>query len=339
MNKNELNTALREYSQQKLSPTLVERDLVKKIYAALQVVLGSNNCLQIGSYPRYTAITPLHDLDVLYRVGAWPGSIPNPQSILQILRERIGKEFENPTDLRISVEVQTHSITISFLEAEDVNFAVDIVPAYVAGVNEFQQETYIVPEVVTKRPSARRSFYDELARTGHSMNWIKSDPRGYIEVAKRINDVNEDFRKSAKTAKAWKWFCKEQDKDFKLKSFHIEQVITMDFRANPALEIYDALTRFFQNLPGTISRPQILDRADSDRYIDAYVAELSPQQKQNILAAGNLALQKLVQMTTTTNVEDVLNDAIKHELRASAGSQAQTTHDDSFVPPSPWGII
>lgn len=58
--------ALRKYVQSHLTPTEEERNLISAIYAAICSVLGKNKCLQIGSYPRYTAIRPPHDLDVLF---------------------------------------------------------------------------------------------------------------------------------------------------------------------------------------------------------------------------------------------------------------------------------
>ncbi|MDQ7812877.1 hypothetical protein, partial [Brevundimonas sp.] len=61
-----MNALLRRYAQKHLSPTENERQFVTRVYTSVRDVLGEANCLQIGSYPRYTAITPLHDLDVLY---------------------------------------------------------------------------------------------------------------------------------------------------------------------------------------------------------------------------------------------------------------------------------
>src|ERR1043166_1403977 len=156
MNKNELNSVLRKFVQNNLSPTLAERRLVTKIYAALQEVLGIAKCLQIGSYPRFTAITPLHDLDVLYRVGEWPGLIPNPAELLHQLKLKIEREFQNPTDYDFRVDLQTHSITIAFLSESETVLSVDVVPGYNIGLNQFQEEMYMVPELLIRRPTQRR---------------------------------------------------------------------------------------------------------------------------------------------------------------------------------------
>lgn len=338
MSENKLNNSLRQYVQKNLSPTESEREFVTNVYDALKAVLGDNACLQIGSYPRFTAITPLHDLDVLYRIGSWPGHVPNPGSALSQLKASIEKDFKNPTSLTLRIELQTHSITISFLEGDEIRFSVDVVPAYTLGTNEFKQDTYMVPELVVRRQAKRRTIYEDLARSGRSMNWIQTDPRGYIEVAKLVNDANEDFRKSAKLVKAWKWACKEQNDEFKLKSFHLEQVLTQDFRGNVQLEIYDALVQFFQKLPSIIERPQILDRVGNGKYIDDYVDDLTQEQKQAIVAAGNAFLQKLATLTSDSDIAGLFNETVKLAKKSRAGYVPATvvSRDKSFVPRSPW---
>jgi hypothetical protein len=338
MSKNELNKALRQYVQKNLSPTESEREFVSKIYSALKAVLGDNTCLQIGSYPRFTAITPLHDLDVLYRIGPWPGYVPNPANTLSQLKANIEKDFKNPTSLILRVELQTHSITISFLKGDEIRFSVDVVPAYTLGANEFKQDTYMVPELVVRRHAKRRSLYEDLARSGRLMNWIQSDPRGYIEVAKLINDANADFRKLAKLVKAWKWACKEQNDEFKLKSFHLEQVITQDFRSNIQLEIYDALVQFFEKLPSIIERPQILDRVGNGKYIDDYVADLTQEQKQGVIEAGNYFLQKLRNLTSDSDIASLFNEAVKlaKKSRETYVPATVVSREKTFVPRSPW---
>ena len=65
MKKDKFNAKFREYART-LSPQQSERDFIGKIYQSFNDLLGVNNCIQIGSYPRFTAITPVHDLDILY---------------------------------------------------------------------------------------------------------------------------------------------------------------------------------------------------------------------------------------------------------------------------------
>jgi hypothetical protein len=306
MNKDKINTAFRKYVKDHLSPTFTERSFVSSVYEALCNVLGATHCLQIGSYPRFTANRPLHDLDVLYVSGPWPGVIPNPAGLLNSLKDKIEKEFKNPTQLVIKVSVQTHSITIAFIDGDKEVFAVDVVPAYPLGKNEFGDDTYMVPELIRQRHMKRQRFYEELARSNRAMGWIKSDPRGYIEVASQVNLANNDFRKSAKFVKAWKWACKELNNMFKLKSFHMEQIITAYFQQSVQLDIYDAVFQFFRDLPKLIERAQIPDRADGSVNIDQYVDDLTDAEKRLIIQARNTFLSKLENFNEDSDVKDLI---------------------------------
>ncbi len=69
MQKDELNAALRQFVKDKLTPTQEDRDFVSTVYDSFRQLLN-DACIQIGSYPRFTAIRPLHDLDILYRLFA-----------------------------------------------------------------------------------------------------------------------------------------------------------------------------------------------------------------------------------------------------------------------------
>ena len=137
MKKDEFNAKFREYART-LSPRQSERDLISKIYDSICDFLGTESCLQIGSYPRFTAITPVHDLDVLYVIGNWDENTHDPTTILQALASRFD-EYLNPTNYRVELAPpQTHSISILFKDTsgEEV-FSVDIVPAYIFSKNEF----------------------------------------------------------------------------------------------------------------------------------------------------------------------------------------------------------
>ena len=78
MKKSNINALLRSYVKENLTPTTEDIQFVSNIYQSFNDLLGVNNCIQIGSYPRYTAIKPLHDLDVLYIMGDWNSSTTNP---------------------------------------------------------------------------------------------------------------------------------------------------------------------------------------------------------------------------------------------------------------------
>jgi hypothetical protein len=62
-------------------------------------------------------------------------------------------------------------------------------------------------------------------------------------------------------AKAWKQACCEASGHFNFKSFHLEQGITAYFRATELIDIFDAIFRFFYEIPGLLSKPNISDLA------------------------------------------------------------------------------
>lgn len=343
MSKSDISAAFRKYVKDHLSPTKKERSFVTSVYEALCDVLGAKHCLQIGSYPRFTANRPLHDLDVLYVNGSWPGAIPNPASLLSSLKNRIENGFKNPTAFIVKVSVQTHSITIAFLQGTEEVFAIDVVPGYTYGKNEFGDDMYMVPEIINRRRMKRQQFYEELARSNRAMRWINSDPRGYIEVARQVNLANNDFRKSAKFIKAWKCACKKLDDTFKLKSFHIEQIITAYFRQNLQLEMYDAVLQFFRDLPKVTARAHIPDRADHSKNIDEYVEDLTEREKQLVINARNAFLSKLESFSEDTDVKDLIEAGFGSRPQNATGPSIITRRTPasvaSFAPRSPWAGI
>ena len=307
MEKNRINSKFREYIRNHLSPTENERRIISNIYRSFQE-LFSENCFQIGSFPRFTAIRPIHDLDILYIVGEWDEENHNPQDVLNEVKRRIENDYRNPTDYQIEISLQSHSVTIEFTNNRDDILSIDIVPGYVYDKNEFDQEIYKVPEI-TNYPHGgiRNDYYELLKFDNKEMPWIISDPRGYIEVAKIVNKSNSDFRKTVKIIKAWKNSCKDFDEDFKLKSFHIEQIITEFFLEQPSSEIFDGVFNFFLTLPDWISEPKIKDRADDSHFIDDYLKDLSNEQKSNIIRARDCFLKKLEELTDTDSIDNLID--------------------------------
>lgn len=317
MRKEELSAALRQLAKNRLSPSEAERTFVSKIYHAVQDILGEKNCLQIGSYPRFTSVTPLHDLDVLYILGIQGEDTSSADRALSELQRTLQRSFKNPGRYTFVISRQTHSITISFNEGDEEVFAVDIVPAYISGTNEFGQDTYLVPEIFSKSHRAKVRRYEELAESHQPMTWINSDPRGYIQVAREVNETNEDFRKAVKIAKAWKQACCEANANFKLKSFHLEQVITAYFRADATIDIFDAIFRFFYEIPTLLSKPNIPDRADPDRRIDSYVADLTPIERQTVIQARDHFLIQLEELASATDVPSLLKPGFRKRVGTS----------------------
>jgi hypothetical protein len=87
-----ISAALRKYVQDNLTPTPDERRMVGAVYTAICSVLGRDRCYQIGSYPRYTAIRPPHDLDVLYSADKWPGAEPDAAHVVAGIKGRLENE-------------------------------------------------------------------------------------------------------------------------------------------------------------------------------------------------------------------------------------------------------
>jgi hypothetical protein len=322
MEKDRINFKFREYIRSRLSPTENERRIISKIYHSFQE-LFSEKCFQIGSFPRYTAIRPIHDLDILYVIGEWDEESHNPQEVLYGVKKRIEKDYKNPTNFQIVISLQSHSVTIEFINNSDGVFSIDIVPGYIYDKNEFDQETYKVPEILNfPHGGIRRDYYEMLKLDNREMPWIISDPRGYIEVAKIINESNSDFRKTVKIIKAWKNSCKDFNEDFKLKSFHIEQIITGFFLEQPSSDIFDGVFKFFFTLPDWISEPKIKDRADYSRFIDDYLKDLSIEQKSNIINARDCFLKKLEEFTD--------NDSIQHLIDACLYDRSSSSEQFMF---------
>ncbi len=302
MKRSDLNSTLRDFARQ-LSPTAADQDLIGKVYASLNDLFGSSNCIQIGSYPRFTATTPIHDLDILYVLGHWDDNNHSPETTLRNLHAQLGTSYVNPTRFTTKISLQTHSATIEYLSGTDVVLSVDIVPAYTFSTNEYGLPTYKVPEVIKQGNHEKRhsTSWDPNQDDG----WIHSDPRGYISAATAVG-INSDFRKTVKIAKDWKNRLKAEDEKLKLKSFHLEQVITAMFQEDPSLDISRAIFDFFIAIPDVLAEAdQIADRANSEKYIDNYIKDLTQAQKDKIVLARDNVLIALEQASPGTDIASI----------------------------------
>ncbi len=307
MIKNDLNAALRQYVSNHLSPTLGDQKLVSSIYESIAEITGSQQLLQIGSYPRYTSVKPLHDLDILWILGKWNKLLHDPKEALEAVEAKIENEYMAPDELKIHVSLQTHSVTISYFNSQGEElFSVDIVPAYIFSKNEYQEETYKVPELLHIRHKSRQEYYKGLEAIKKEMQWISSDPKGYIHVSSELNSSNEDFRRTVKFVKAWKNALCDKDSTLKLKSFHLEQVITKYFIENRKIEIFDAIFKYFCDFPDIIEAPQIPDRANREIMIDEYLNDISNIQKEKMTSARDCILIKLENFTNFLSIPQLL---------------------------------
>lgn len=309
MKKDNFNAKFREYART-LSPQQSERDFIRKIYQSFNDLLGINNCIQIGSYPRFTAIQPVHDLDILYVLGDWDENSCNPSTTLGQLHNKIEQEYENPTNYEIETSTQTHSVTVSYTQNGEKIFSVDIVPAYIFSRHEFNDDTYKVPEIIlVGRGKKRTEFYERTSAENKETRWITSDPRGYIKVATETDKSSSgEFRKTVKVIKKWRNNLEDADKTLKLKSFHLEQIITRFFQNDPQTEIFDSIFKFFTELPEIIDNPyQIRDRANHDRFIDDYLADFTEEQKEKIIQARDYFLIKLEKFNKNFKISDLVS--------------------------------
>lgn len=332
MKKSEFNVLFRKYVKDNLSPKPEERQLISDIYAAVQNVLGADHCLQIGSYPRFTSVTPVHDLDILYIIGKRESTDPNPVSVLNELARELNKGFVNPTKYNLEIEHQTHSITLKFLNGKEEIFSVDVVPAYINGQNEYREDKYIVPEILLKTEHKKRTeIYQALSKSHGRMKWIPSDPRGYIRITSEIDANNADFRKAVKFVKKWSFLCKDMDDTFKLKSFHIERIITQYFRQDSNIEIFDAVFWFFCDLPKNLEKSWIPDRADTAVHIDAYVDDLTSEERILMIQARDYFLIKLEEFSIDSSVEDLLDPGVHVRATNISGHTSEEYLFDSKI--------
>jgi hypothetical protein len=282
MRKNEIEAILRAFAKDELSPTADDREFVSKVYASVGSALGVANCLQIGSFARFTAIRPLHDLDVLYIAGSYRNEDPDPSDCLSQLLKQLQDEYKNPTDLEFELQLQTHSVTIRFKRGTAEVFSVDVVPAYTDRKNEFGLDTFVVPEIAMMGRVRRTEVRNQVAAGKRHMRWIRSDPRGYIQWASALNARNEDFRRAAKLLKGWRAACKRRDSSFALKSFHLEQAVGAAFTSQPNISIFDAVFKVMCQIPDLVRYPRFTDRADNSVYTDEYVNHLSHSDRRKI---------------------------------------------------------
>ena len=316
MQKNRIDWKLDTFAKT-LSPTKRERSFVTLVYKSVQAILWVNDCIQIWSYPRYTAITSLHDLDILYQIWERNENTHNPYEILRqthILLEKQYKlllerdeEYESLRKYALSISLQSHSATISFQENGNEIFWVDIVPWYTYQVNDFGDSTYKVPEIMFTKHSRRKEKYVQFNEEWREMSRIHSDPRGYITVASNTDqDSLWAFRKSIKIIKHRKDNLKSINESLKLKSFHLELVITSYFQENINLSIFDCIFNFFVELPETLKVPnQIADRANHDKFVDDYLEKLTAEQIEKIIEARDYLLIQLEEITEQSEISEI----------------------------------
>ena len=305
MTDQERNTQIANYSRDHLSPTTIQRAKVSARYVELNGFL-KGSCFMSGSYARFTAVRPPKDLDVIWVCGD-ERLTRDPRPILDALTTSLTEAYRLHATERVKFDVQDHSITIIFLDDPD-DFSIDVVPAAEMPLkNEFGDPIYCVPEIQKLSHIQRKAF------TG-AATWILSDPKGYITEAQHLEEKTSGrFRKSAKVVKAWRQKHKKQLGDeFKLKSFHVEQLATCHLQRRPNDTILQALRAVFANLNRAIEAPAIPDRANNEAFIDQYVSNLTPAERAKILKLQRDAFELVTRLETAQSREEIgeLMDAL-----------------------------
>lgn len=312
--------------------------MISEIYAAVCSVLGKHRCRQIGSYPRFTAIRPPHDLDILFRAGFSRDLSPDPSSAVGEIAKLIQENFVAPAGLRSVVRIQSHSVSIILFRSTEEEFGVDIVPAWESGEkNNYGDDIFRVPELILRGHAKRQQKYERVKGGIGSISFILTDPVGYIHAAEEVNATNEDFRRSTKCGKKWKHESRENNTQFKMKSFHLEQILTSYFDGDADLEIYAALVRFFEELPMWISHSRIPDRADSTRMIDSYVDELTDAERTAILSSRDEMLNRLRNFDGSNDVSALFESKKASSVGSSGTGGAPAIITSRVSPKAPYG--
>lgn len=298
MDNNTLNEAINDYVSDHLSPRPEQRAYIKKKYAELKTFLNQS-CFRSGSYARFTAINPVHDLDVIYVVD--PSVYDDPAGFMRQLKTDI--EQSGITNIK-KVTAQTHSLTITFTDS-DTDFGIDVVPAIETNdLDEFGKPIYIVPEILEANSYHRQQRYMRAAQ--QPVEWIRSDPRGYIKAATELNKITKNFRHATKLGKGWRHACKMVYKDdFQFKSFHFELMFDDYFTNNPGATTLDALTDCMNAISTAIHAPQFRDRADASKFVDQYVTDLTDAEKRLLLELQTEACAIIEQLGSATDADEV----------------------------------
>lgn len=302
MDESTLNNSLNNFVRQNLSPLEKERDLIDSRYKELKDTL-SGHTFRSGSFARYTAIHPVHDLDVINEYTELQfEDIPRVMTELAAL---LSKHYGD----RATVTQQSHSVTVVFPD----KFSIDVVPGLVLSSesNEYGEPLYLVPDIQKMSHASRSAKYE----AGNRVDSKKSDPKGYRKHAQDLNKINSDFRHSVKLIKGWRHGCRELlGEKFVLKAFHSELILTQYFTDNPQAKTYDAVKFFFDNLPGFLAQAQIPDRADPNVMVDEYVNELTAAEKETLHSEIELATGQINQIAdkqTEAEVHQILSEVCR----------------------------
>jgi len=315
MEKEELNQIVASYVYENITPLKNQRIRIKKLYRELRDFLDENKCFQTGSYARHTSIRPVNDLDVFYLYKDTTSTDYIGDSLSE-LHKNIKENFGSVCSEEFETEIQTHSVKIQFPDG----FSIDVVPAIETGkvTSDLDTPIYKVP----------------VEDTGE---WVLSDPKGYKEITKTTDEISDqNFRRAVKLIKGCRKSCKEYDDDFKLKSFHIEQILTETFKEDEKISLIDSVKKFYTEMPANLLSARFIDRADNSIYTDRYVDELTPVERDQIINWSKNKLSQVVGLESTSDKEEA--EAKLVEILSCSSSDfedksvVQNNNSSSFTP-------
>jgi len=232
---------------------------------------GYRNSFLTGSYARKTGVRPPKDVDfflILDEDRYGTGGKPTPLALLTQLHSTLanieGKEILG-FEIR-EVKIQHRSVRVVF---ED-GFHVDIIPAFETNHFYRDREVYEIPD-------------KKLGR------YIQSNPKIHGDILRNaVSDADlRKLRDIIKLARRWNRDAFQGNEE-KPKSFHLEMVAIELLKGKKIDGYLDVLEQYFAQLPEFFSSPRIPDPACPDQsapeqWIDAYLAELTIEQRTIIL--------------------------------------------------------
>lgn len=192
--------------------------------------------------------------------------------------------------------------------------------------NQYRDDIYLVPEIIKLSKTHRTERYQE---SENAINWLRSDPKGYIQDAKELNEANEYFRKTAKFAKSWKYSCEKKDDIFPLKSFHLELIVTDLYKKNLPLGCLDGICNFFDQIDDYLNSPHFPDKADATKFVDDYINDFNENEwsaVKNAIIHAKVIIAQIKNATDHDEIERLLVGLVnaKPESAASTAGDRQT---------------
>ena len=338
MKRNEISKIIRTFVKDNLMPTDEEISEVSSRYDELKEILLGVDIFQSGSYARHTSTTPVNDLDVIWVIPrsylrqsetvrkAIDADELDIDDLLADLAQKLLQEYKSRGE-EVRVEQQSHSVGIYF--GSDDEFSIDVVPAVETPEksSDYNEKLYEVPSILNMSHKKRRSVYKNNAE----ISWIKSDPLGYKAQAKDLSDATAGgSRVATRLVKKWRSACRKRSDSFKLKSFHLEMIVTEYLKENVTDSVFDAVEYLFLNLPTFLISPLIKDRSDSMRFIDEYVNELTDQERICIQEEKDAALLCIKRIRGSVTTQDVI-EALKELTGLEDSSRPLTRPSSSTV--------